>query len=135
MATYPSQAEFHVLLCDCEGTSALDPSAIEQATGRKPDFCGTQLCRRQLPEVQSRLASGEPVLIGNGDLFHVDTDGAGEISIELVGALNRAADGYELGSWSITGDSSKTLAHTGPSGIYVPVIRAEPEREWTLEIR
>ena len=59
-----SQAEFRVLICDCEGSNALDPATVGRALGRKPDFCGTQLCRRQLPEVQARLAAGEPLLIG-----------------------------------------------------------------------
>ncbi len=53
-----------MLICDCEGTSALDPQTIEKAIGRKPDFCGTQLCRQQLADVQTRLAKNDPLLIG-----------------------------------------------------------------------
>ncbi len=64
MANEKSQSDFRVLICDCEGTSPNDPNSIEKAAGLKLEFCGTQLCRRQLPEVQSRLAGKGPLLIG-----------------------------------------------------------------------
>ena len=63
-ATMASQLDSCVLICDCEGSNSLDSAAIEKALGRKPDFYGTQLCRRQLPEVQARFAAGETLLIG-----------------------------------------------------------------------
>jgi ferredoxin len=64
MATERGQTDYQILVCDCEGSSPLDVDGIARSSGREPDFCGTQLCRRQLQEVQSRLSAGRPMLIG-----------------------------------------------------------------------
>ena len=64
MAAERGQTDYQILVCDCEGSSPLDVDAIAKSSGREPDFCGTQLCRRQLQEVQSRLSTGRPLLIG-----------------------------------------------------------------------
>ncbi|MBT4487614.1 MAG: 4Fe-4S dicluster domain-containing protein [Rhodospirillaceae bacterium] len=64
MAMQTGRTDFRVLICDCEGTSPINQSSIEKAAGLKPEFCGTQLCRQQLGEVQSRLRNDSPLLIG-----------------------------------------------------------------------
>jgi hypothetical protein len=64
MATEKCQSGFRVLICDCEGTDPIDPKSIEKAASLKPDFHGSQLCRRQFSEVRSRLTKNAPLLIG-----------------------------------------------------------------------
>jgi ferredoxin len=52
-----------VLLCDCEGTMALDTRAIERALEGGPCVANTQLCRAQLANAESALKGKLPVLI------------------------------------------------------------------------
>lgn len=52
-----------VLLCDCEGTMALDARAIERALQGGDCAPNTQLCRAQLANAESALKGKLPVLI------------------------------------------------------------------------
>lgn len=56
------------LLCDCEGSMALDPGALARALGggaeQQPPARHHQLCRAQLDAVRDAARAGEPLLIG-----------------------------------------------------------------------
>jgi len=64
VAAKSDDGDFRILVCDCEGSNALDRSAMESAIGKPLDLCGTQLCRRQLPEFEARLKGTQPLIIG-----------------------------------------------------------------------
>ena len=100
MAKQTDDTSFRVLICDCEGTNRLDRSALERAAGTAADFTGTQLCRRQLGEVEARFADGGPLLIGctqEAPLFLEAAEEAG-FSGEL-----RFANLREKAGWSLEG--------------------------------
>ena len=64
MPDQKSDTRFRILTCDCQGTSPLDQKSIEAAAGRALDFCGTQLCRKQIDVFKDALKGGAPVLVG-----------------------------------------------------------------------
>ena len=53
------------LVCDCEGTMALDGAALARALGSAVEpVVHHQLCRRQLDQVQDAATAGVDLLIG-----------------------------------------------------------------------
>ncbi len=52
-----------VLLCDCEGTMALDAKALARACRAKDVAINRQLCRAQIDNFRAALAGGRPVLV------------------------------------------------------------------------
>lgn len=53
----------HVLVCDCEGTMALEAKALAKACGAKDAAVNTQLCRAQLANFESAARLGRPLLV------------------------------------------------------------------------
>jgi ferredoxin len=53
----------HVLVCDCEGTMALEAKALAKACGAKDAAVNTQLCRAQLANFESAAKLGRPMLV------------------------------------------------------------------------
>jgi len=52
-----------ILLCDCEGTMALDAKGIAAACGAKPGAVATQLCRAEIAAFEGALAGKAKVLV------------------------------------------------------------------------
>ena len=51
------------LVCDCEGTMALDAKVLAKAYGAEKLAVNHQLCRQQLEEFQRRAAEGKPLVV------------------------------------------------------------------------
>lgn len=52
-----------ILVCDCEGTMALDGEALAKACGGTGLSINRQLCRSQLDDIQRGASNGEPLII------------------------------------------------------------------------
>lgn len=52
-----------VLVCDCEGTMAIDAKALAKACGGGDVAVNTQLCRAQLANFERTAAAGKPALV------------------------------------------------------------------------
>ena len=100
------------LICDCEGTMALDAKALAKACGVKDLAVNHQLCRQQLEEFQRQAAKGTPLVVActqEAPLF-----------VEALGEIEGAADVSftnirERAGWSEEGDKA------------APKIAARPE--------
>lgn len=53
----------HVLVCDCEGTMALEAKALAKACGAKDAAVNTQLCRAQLANFERAARLGRPMVV------------------------------------------------------------------------
>lgn len=52
-----------VLICDCEGTMAIDAKALAKACGAGDVAVNTQLCRAQLANFERTVAAGKPAVV------------------------------------------------------------------------
>lgn len=52
-----------VLVCDCEGTMAIDAKALAKACGGGDIAVNTQLCRAQLANFERTVAAGKPAVV------------------------------------------------------------------------
>lgn len=91
------------LICDCEGTMALDAKALAKACGVEDLAVNHQLCRQQLEEFQRQAAKGTPLVVActqEAPLF-----------VEALGEIEGAADVSftnirERAGWSEEGDKA-----------------------------
>ena len=91
------------LICDCEGTMALDAKVLAKACGAENLAINRQLCRQQLEEFQRQAAKGTPLVVActqEAPLF-----------LEALGEIEGAADVSftnirERAGWSEQGDKA-----------------------------
>ncbi|MGY9015250.1 MAG: 4Fe-4S binding protein [Rhodospirillales bacterium] len=81
-----------VLICDCEGTMALDAKALAKALGSDDLTINKQLCRAQIENFKDSAATGEPLLIActqEAPLF-LETLANNEMSIRFTNIRENA---------------------------------------------
>ncbi len=96
------------LLCNCEKTMPLDAAKLSAASGQDIGVIHTQLCRSQLAQFESALASGDDVIVActqEAPLFQ-------EIADEQVrGEAVRFVNIREMAGWSAeAGDATAKIA-------------------------
>jgi len=64
MSSGETKARFHVLTCDCQGTSPLDQTSIAACAGTAVGAGATQLCRKQIDRFKQALADESHILVG-----------------------------------------------------------------------
>jgi ferredoxin len=110
------------LICNCDGTMALDGAKLSRACGRELDI-HTQLCRAGVPSFEAAVSGGEPLLVcctQEAPLFEeILGESGADTEITYVNIRERAG-------WSDEGGaaSAKIAALIAEAGIETPPARS-----------
>jgi ferredoxin len=92
-----------VLVCDCNGTIALDGKALAKACGAAAVETNTLLCRAQLANFTAAISGGKPVLVActqEAPLFvEMRAEAGVDVDLQFTNIRERAG-------WSVEGESA-----------------------------
>lgn len=78
---------------------------------------------------------GVPLFLNERQAIRVQSTGTGPLRLQLLGLYKDRDQSYEAFAWTGDLSSGASTNHTGPTGVYLPVMTAQVDRTWRVEFR